>query len=182
MRKEAAETIREGKMFEGGNVSVKLAKVHEDAKIPKYAHAGDSGFDLHAYLPAVKSLVKTDKFNADQYVDHKPVELYPGKFVLIKTGLRFQLPEGFELQVRPRSGLAAKYGIQAHFGTVDEPYRGEIGVVLFNHGEKPFKIEHGDRVAQAVIAPVTRASFTVVDELDATERGEGGFGSSGVKG
>jgi dUTP pyrophosphatase len=111
-----------------------------------------------------------------------PITLDPGRRVLVTTGLRIALPLGYEAQVRPRSGLAVKYGIGVVNapGTIDSDYRGVIQVILINWGEKPFVIQRGDRIAQLVIAPITRAILTRVEGLDATERGAGGFGSTGV--
>ena len=101
---------------------------------------------------------------------------------MIPTGLCFQIPEGYEIQVRPRSGLAAKNGVTCLNtpGTIDSDYRGEVKVLLINLGEEPFLIRNGDRIAQLVVAPVLQAQFTSVDFLDSTERGAGGFGSTGV--
>jgi dUTP pyrophosphatase len=113
-----------------------------------------------------------------------PVTLAPGERKLIPTGIAIALPDGFEAQVRPRSGLALKHGISIVNapGTVDADYRGEIGVVLINLGQENFTIERGMRIAQMVIAPYTRARFSEVLELPASERGEGGFGSTGTRG
>jgi dUTP pyrophosphatase len=110
-----------------------------------------------------------------------PVVLEPGARALIPTGIRIALPEGYEAQVRPRSGLAVKHGIsQVNApGTIDADYRGEIRVIMINLGQEPFTISRGDRIAQMIIAPVTRAEWQVVDSLDDTARGEGGFGHTG---
>jgi len=107
--------------------------------------------------------------------------LAPGKYALIPTGLTIGLPEGYEAQIRPRSGLAAKHGVTVLNapGTVDADYRGEIGVLLINHGDTPFLVRRGERIAQMVIAAVVRAEFALVASLSATERGGGGFGSTG---
>lgn len=112
-----------------------------------------------------------------------PFTLDPGKRALINTGLRIEIPRGYEGQVRPRSGLAIKNGITLlnSPGTIDSDYRGLLQVILINLGTEPFTIHHGDRIAQLVIAPVTRAVFTDAQMLSDTERGDGGFGSSGVK-
>jgi len=111
----------------------------------------------------------------------EPVTLAPGEIKLITTGLRIALPPGFEAQVRPRSGLALKHGITIPNapGTIDSDYRGVVQVILANIGREPFVIERGDRIAQMVIAPVTQAELRPVRRVDDTERGEGGFGSSG---
>ncbi len=108
--------------------------------------------------------------------------LSPGKRTLIPTGLSVAIPHGFEIQVRPRSGLAVKHGITIlnSPGTIDSDYRGEIKIALINQGEEDFLISRGDRIAQLVVAPVVRASLSLVDSLDETERGSGGFGHTGV--
>jgi dUTP pyrophosphatase len=113
---------------------------------------------------------------------NQDVQLAPGQRALIPTGLRLAIPQGFEGQVRPRSGLAARHGITVlnSPGTIDSDYRGEICVILINLGSEPYTISHGDRIAQLVIAPTTRAELVEVESLDTTERGEGGFGSTGV--
>ena len=105
----------------------------------------------------------------------------PGSRALVPTGLRIALPEGYEAQVRPRSGLALKHGVTLPNspGTIDADYRGEIGVILMNLGQEPFVVEPGDRIAQMVVAPVVRVAWSEAEALDATERGEGGFGSTG---
>lgn len=113
---------------------------------------------------------------------HDPITLEPGRWFAVPTGLWLELPAGFEAQVRPRSGLAARHGVTTlnSPGTIDADYRGEVRVILINHGPVPFTITRGMRVAQLVFAPVTRAILDVVDEIGATSRGEGGFGSTGV--
>jgi len=131
--------------------------------MPCYMSEHASGFDLEACLT-------------------QDVQLAPGQRALIPTGLRLAIPQGFEGQVRPRSGLAARHGITVLNapGTIDSDYRGEICVILINLGSEPYTISHGDRVAQLVIAPTTRAELVEVESLDTTGRGEGGFGSTGV--
>jgi dUTP pyrophosphatase len=111
----------------------------------------------------------------------EPMILAPGKYLLVPTGLTIALPPGFEAQVRPRSGLAAKHGVTVLNapGTIDADYRGEIGVLLINHGEAPFPIRRGERIAQMVIASVVRGELVPAVSLSATERGSGGFGSTG---
>ncbi len=136
-----------------------------DLPLPAYETAGAAGLDLRAAIEA-------------------PLMLAPGERALIPTGLAMQLPEGFEGQVRPRSGLAVKHGVTVLNapGTVDSDYRGEVKVPLINHGLEPFPIRRGDRIAQLVIAPVTQAALVEVATLDETARGAGGFGSTGVAG
>ena len=133
------------------------------AIIPQYKTAGAAGADLCAFLDA-------------------PLTIPAGKFAMVPTGLFFEIPEGYEVQVRPRSGLAAKNGVTVLNtpGTIDSDYRGEIKVILINLGENDFTINSGDRIAQMVVAPVTQASFTTVESLSETERGTGGFGSTGI--
>ena len=116
-------------------------------------------------------------------VTGEPIVLAPLQRTIVKTGLFIELPVGHEAQVRPRSGLAAKFGITVLNapGTIDADYRGEIGVILVNLSEEPFTIEHGDRVAQLVIAKHERADWTITDELSETDRGVGGFGSTGIQ-
>jgi dUTP pyrophosphatase len=135
---------------------------------PKYQKEGDSGFDFMANL-----------------LEDEEIVIEPLKRAVVPTGLHFQIPISFELQVRPRSGLALKNGITVLNtpGTVDSGYRGEVKVVLFNTGEKAFKIKNGDRIAQGVIAPVQikrTTKFVTVNQLDDSDRGTGGFGSTGA--
>ena len=132
------------------------------AVLPEYRSAGSSGADLRAFLP-------------------EQIRLKPGERVAVPTGLRMELPEGFEAQVRPRSGLALEHGLTCLNtpGTIDADYRGEIKVILINLGTDEVEIRSGDRIAQLVIAPVCRADFVEVVEIAATERGSGGFGSTG---
>lgn len=132
--------------------------------LPAYETAGSAGMDLRAAVS-----------------EAEPVTLAPGARAMIPTGLTLALPQGFEAQVRPRSGLAAKHGITClnSPGTVDSDYRGEVKVILINHGSEPFVIRRGERIAQMVVAAVAQARIEVVSELDATARGAGGFGSTG---
>jgi dUTP pyrophosphatase len=132
--------------------------------LPDYATPGSAGLDLRAHLP-------------------EPKVLQPGERVLIPTGLSLALPNGFEAQVRPRSGLALKHGITVlnSPGTVDADYRGDVGVILINLGAEPFTIEPGDRVAQLVIAAYAQVEWTSVEVLPETERGAGGFGHTGTQ-
>ncbi|MBT6286701.1 MAG: dUTP diphosphatase [Rhodospirillaceae bacterium] len=134
-----------------------------DLPLPAYETAQSAGMDLAAAIDA-------------------PMTLAPGKRAMVPTGLAIALPAGYEAQVRPRSGLAAKNGVTVLNtpGTIDADYRGEVKVILVNLGEDSFEIERGMRIAQMVIAPVTQASFTEVDSLSETERGSGGFGSTGT--
>jgi dUTP pyrophosphatase len=136
----------------------------EGLALPAYQSAHAAGLDLLAAVP-----------------EDSPVTLSPGQHALVPTGLTIALPSGYEAQVRPRSGLASKHGVTVLNapGTVDADYRGEIGVLLINHGEAPFSIRRGERIAQMVVAAVTRAELVAAATLSATERGSGGFGSTG---
>jgi len=145
-------------------VRVRIARLRgaHDLPLPARATRGAAGFDLHAAVEAA-------------------VVLAPRERALIPTGFAIAVPEGYEAQVRPRSGLALKHGIVLPNapGTIDSDYRGEVKIIVCNTGEQTFTIERGDRIAQLVIAPVVRAEWDEVASLDATERGEGGFGHSG---
>ena len=143
-------------------VSIKFL-AQEGAIIPEYKTSGAAGADVCAFLS-------------------EPVVIKSGEFAMIPTGLYFAIPEGYEIQVRPRSGLAAKNGVTVLNtpGTIDSDYRGEVKVILINHGKDAFTVNNGDRIAQLIVAPVTQGIFEKTDELDSTERGEGGFGSTGV--
>ena len=142
-------------------MTVKFRKIDPAATIPSYAHPGDAGMDIRSIEESV---------------------IEPGARKLVHTGLVMILPPGYEAQVRPRSGLALKNGVTVLNapGTIDEGYRGEVGVILANFGSEPFKIEKGSKIAQIVVAPCTRAEIEETVEIDSTERGTGGFGSTGV--
>ena len=135
------------------------------AVIPEYKTSGAAGADICALLDV-------------------PLTIPAGKFAMVPTGLFFEIPEGYEVQIRPRSGLAAKNGVTVLNtpGTIDSDYRGEIKVILINLGAADFTINSGDRIAQMVVAPVTQAAFSITDSLSETERGAGGFGSTGIAG
>lgn len=162
LQSEGMPSKNEGGMSDQSTVRFKRLPYAGDLPLPAYTTPGAAAMDLRAAFSG---------------------QLYPGYAVRIPTGFEVAIPEGYEGQVRPRSGLAAKYGITVlnSPGTIDSDYRGEIQVILVNHGKQPFHIAHGDRIAQLVIAPVTRARVEEVTELDQTERGAGGFGSTGVK-
>ena len=132
--------------------------------LPAYESAGAAGADLRANLP------------------EGPVTLAPGARALISTGLHMAIPQGFEVQIRPRSGLALKHGITLinSPGTIDSDYRGIVGVIMGNMGQEAFTVEHGMRIAQMVVAPVVQAGVDLADSLDETPRGAGGFGSTGA--
>jgi dUTP pyrophosphatase len=141
---------------------VQIRRLRPDAIVPRYQTADAAGMDLHAAL--------------DQ-----PMQVAPGAVVSVPTGLAMAIPRGFEGQVRPRSGLAIKHAVTLINapGTVDPDFRGQVMVLLVNHGREPFTIAHGDRIAQMVITPVVQAGIDIVTELSETERGAGGFGSTG---
>ena len=142
-------------------MTVTVLRTDPAAQMPVYAHPGDAGMDVRSV---------------------EEVTLAPGARALVHTGLVMMLPPGWEAQVRPRSGLALKHGVTVLNtpGTIDAGYRGEVGVILANFGEGPFKVARGDKVAQIVVAPVARAEIVESAEVDETERGSGGFGSTGV--
>ncbi|MEM8842447.1 MAG: dUTP diphosphatase [Pseudomonadota bacterium] len=140
-----------------------------DVPLPSYETDGSAGADVRA------NLAEADRSTG--------ITLAPGERTLVPTGLRVEIPVGFEIQVRPRSGLALKHGISLPNtpGTIDSDYRGPLGVILINLGGEPFTIEHGMRIAQLVVAPVVIASFETADALETSDRGAGGFGSTGTR-
>nr|WP_254120975.1 deoxyuridine 5'-triphosphate nucleotidohydrolase [Shouchella clausii] len=164
------------------NINVKAKRLHPDAVLPRLATEGSAGFDLYAVVEAI---------------------IEPGETKVVKTGLAFELPPGYEMQIRPRSGITAKTPLRVQLGTVDADYRGEVGVIVDNTSTDTWSnasrridntydestrnktsgyiIKSGDRIAQAVIQRLPSVEFTEVESLGDTERGEGGFGSSGVK-
>jgi dUTP pyrophosphatase len=144
------------------NYNLKIKLINKDAILPFQANPGDAGLDLFS-------------------VEEKIIK--PGEAELISTGIILELPEGTEAQVRPRSGLALRHSVTLlnSPGTIDEGYRGEIKVILINHGKQDFKVEKQMRIAQMVIAPVARVNIIQVEEISSSVRGEGGFGSSGMK-
>jgi dUTP pyrophosphatase len=143
-------------------VTVKVVNNSQNP-VPSYATSGSAGMDLKANV-------------------ENAITLNPGQRVLIPTGLHIQLPEGYEAQIRPRSGLALKHGITVLNapGTIDSDYTGDVGVILFNAGSEPFVINNGDRIAQMVIAQYAKANWKVVKTLETTERGDGGYGHTGI--
>lgn len=136
----------------------------EGLQLPTYETTGSAGMDVRAAIP-----------------DTQPITLEPGARDMVPTGITMAIPHGYEVQVRPRSGLAAKHGITCLNtpGTIDSDYRGEVKVILVNLGSEPFVINRGERIAQLVVAPVTQGQMMIVDSLDETARGSGGFGSTG---
>ena len=152
-------------------------------ELPKYETAESAGCDLRADLcniPEKFIFHSAVVYNLDNTVDY--LRIYPGGRALIPTGLKMALPIGYEGMVRPRSGLALKHGITVLNtpGTIDADYRGDVGVVLINHGTEPFDVRQGDRIAQLVINKIEQVEFEIVDALDDTARGTGGFGSTNI--
>ena len=145
-------------------VKILIKKTNKEVITPKYKTDGSSGVDLSAFL-------------------EKKVVIKPNSSELIPTGLQVAIPEELEIQIRPRSGLAAKesIGILNSPGTIDSDYRGELKIILFNHSDKDFIINNGDRIAQMVLVPIVKMEFEEVDSLPDTVRGQGGFGSTGKK-
>ena len=143
-------------------VKVLVKKLNSKVKLPSYKTEGSSGMDIMAFL-------------------EKPVSIMPNKLEIIPTGLSIAIPNNTEIQIRPRSGLAAKNNISVLNtpGTIDSDYRGELKVILFNHGDKKFTVNNDDRIAQIVLVPIIKAAFEEVNDLPETIRGEGGFGSTG---
>ena len=145
-------------------VSVRPLPHFEGLELPAYETLGAAGMDVRAAVP-----------------EGEPIVLAPGQRDMIPTGLSVAIPVGYEIQMRPRSGLAAKHGLTClnSPGTIDSDYRGELKVILINHGAEPFTIKRGERIGQMVLAPVTRIVWEEVESLDETARGTGGFGSTG---
>ncbi|MBW9152181.1 dUTP diphosphatase [Clostridium estertheticum] len=142
-------------------LNLKVKKINELAILPQYAHEGDAGLDL---------------FSVEEKI------IMPGETVLVHTGIQIELPKDTEAQIRPRSGLALKNSITVLNtpGTIDEGYRGEIGIILINHSKINFRVEKNMKIAQMVIKPVLKVSIVEADELNSTQRGKGGFGSTGL--
>jgi len=143
-------------------IKVLVKKLNPKAELPKYKTEGSSGMDLMALI-------------------ENPIKIKPQNSALISTGLSIAIPEDTEIQIRPRSGLAAKSSISVLNtpGTIDSDYRGEIKIILFNHGKEEFTVKNNDRIAQMILMPVMKAEFEEVEELPKTVRGSGGFGSTG---
>ncbi len=144
-------------------VKIRRSPASKDLPLPRKASQGSSGYDLYAC------------------VDDE-ITIEPGRTALIPTGIFLEIPPGYEAQIRPRSGLALKHGVTVinSPGTIDSDYRGEVCVIIINHGKLPFTIKRGERIAQLVFAPVCEASFVEVPDLEPTDRGKGGFGHTGV--
>jgi len=145
-------------------IPIKIARLNKEVPLPTYMTRHAAGMDIYA-------------------APESTITIAPGARVLVPTGLFVEIPEGYEAQIRPRSGLALKKGITLVNtpGTIDADYRGEVGIIMINHGDEPFLVNRGDRIAQMIIAPVTRIEWQeVVSELSPTDRGSGGFGHTGV--
>lgn len=151
------------RMIQNVPMEIELLPSYGDLPLPQYQTDGAAGFDFLA-------------------ANEETVEIQPGEYAMIPTGLKFAVPGGCELQVRPRSGLAAKYGVTVLNtpGTIDSDYRGEVKILLINLGKQSFYVERGMRIAQGIVAPYYKAQFSVTEALDDTERGAGGFGHTGV--
>lgn len=168
--------LNEKQLREDERMQVRIKRLREDAVIPSYAHETDAGFDLYAA---------------------EDVIIEPGETALVPTGIAIDIPQGYEIQLRPRSGITRMTKLRVQLGTIDAGYRGDIGVIVDNiypevnvlngstarlKAERTYRINKGDRIAQAVLAPIAQAAFAQVEEFDGdTERGENGFGSSGVR-
>ncbi|WP_230292185.1 dUTP diphosphatase [Croceicoccus sp. Ery5] len=150
-----------------------MMKPHDPVPVPVMRLPGNDDLPLPSY--ATEGAAGMDVISAEDWI------IAPGERVAVATGLAVAIPEGFEIQIRPRSGLALKHGITVPNtpGTIDSDYRGELKVILINHGQEPYEVQRGDRIAQAVLSPVVRASWLKVEHLDETKRGAGGFGSTG---
>ena len=141
-------------------ISIYIKRVDKGLPLPEYKSEGASGMDIYSRIDTT---------------------LMPSDYLVIPTGISVELPEGYELQIRPRSGLAANYGIGILNtpGTIDADYRGEIKVIMFNIGKKPYRVKRGERIAQAVVSNVVKSEIVEVEQLSETDRGKGGFGSTG---
>ena len=147
---------------------INITKIFRDVQLPSYAHEGDAGADIYAHLTG-------------DPISSPIAKILPNQTALIPTGFRMELPNGYEAQIRSRSGMAKRGLIVANSpGTIDSGYRGEVGVLILNTSDRVRFIDHGDRIAQMVVAPVTKAEFTEVGGLTDTDRGSGGFGSTGT--
>lgn len=144
-------------------MQVKILRASSDVPLPQYMTDGSAGMDLQAWL-------------------EDPLAIPSGDIVMVPTGIRLAIPVGYEAQVRPRSGLAAKHGVTVLNapGTIDSDYRGEVKVILINHGRTEFVVKNGERIAQLIFCPVARAQWEDVEMLEVTQRGEGGFGHTGL--
>lgn len=171
-------------------IEVKIEKMYSDVIVPEYSHEDDSGMDIRAYFSdewvAKNHFTLPDLSDPysykNEFNDYRWCEVNCQTRTIIPTGIKVAIPNGYEIQVRPRSGLAFKQGLTVlnSPGTIDAGYRGELGVIIFNSSKSEMaRIKHGDRIAQIVLQQVPKISWTLVESVDKTDRGEGGFGSTG---
>ena len=160
-------------------MELKVRKLYRDAELPKYGTDGAACFDLQAY--AAGEITKADAVVLNKHGISAHVEIHPGASMEFSTGLAFEIPEGFALMIYSRSGHGFRHGLRLAncVGIIDSDYRGEVVVSLRNDGARPYCVNAGDRIAQAMLVPAPRFSFVEVDELSETARGAGGFGSTG---
>jgi dUTP pyrophosphatase len=167
--------------------TIKIKKNYPDAIVPVRQHETDSGLDLYAYqfvkiISDDEKALKGDELKSRRGSTEKAIILHSGERILVDTGVSATVGPGYEIQIRPRSGLALKQGLTVLNtpGTIDESYRGMIGVILINHSSKPQEIKTGDRIAQMIACPVLLSKIEIVENLDETQRGAGGFGHTGT--
>jgi len=173
-------------------VEVKIERMHPDVVIPSYNHEDDSGMDVRAFFHDEWIKKTYDDLEVSEWDSNRGYDLFPGGRAIIPTGIKVAIPDGYEIQVRPRSGMAIKQGLTVLNtpGTVDAGYRGEIGIIVYNsnpsYDSKSYnsnglvEINHGDRIAQLVLQEVPKVEWVEVESVDETTRGDGGFGSTGV--
>ncbi|QNR70507.1 dUTP diphosphatase (plasmid) [Paenibacillus peoriae] len=183
-----ADLLRDAYVVDSAAFTIPVQLLHPDAVVPEYQTAGAAGFDLHItediIVPAntVKIFYHTNPFDEDAHLDltNYDFSLANDNHAVAGTGLAFEIPVGYELEIRGRSGLGFKYRIIAFNGTIDSDYRGEVKLLITNLGKEPISFKKGDRVAQGVIKKIDQATFVVTDKLSKTDRGAEGFGSTGV--
>jgi len=163
-------------------VLVKIEKIYDDVVVPQYAKEGDSGMDVRAYITEERANLEQDNYHGHGTLPPKTIPIFSHDRKIIPTGIKVSIPQGYEIQVRPRSGMAFKEGITVLNtpGTIDSGYRGEIGVILYNTTDRVIWIEHGYRIAQLVLQEVPQIVWEEVKSVDETSRGAGGFGSTGT--
>ena len=167
---------------DGPEIRIQKLPHFDELSLPSYATAGAAGMDVRAAVEADMVLADVGILEVGQSAHEANMVLAPGRRAAVPTGLAMAIPAGFEIQVRPRSGLVLKHGVTVANapGTIDSDYRGEVKIMLINLGEDDFTITRGTRIAQLVVAPVSLAVLAVADTLETTDRGSGGFGSTGV--
>jgi len=171
-------------------IAIQVEKMYEDVILPEYKCDGDSGMDIRAYFTDdfLNKIRKDMISHSDNFplsyvnIEKKSISLLPNHRILIPTGIKTIIPNGYEIQVRPRSGLSIKNGITVlnSPGTIDSGYRHEYGIIIQNNGERDFRIEHGDRIAQIILMPVPKIKWEIIDKVDESDR-MGGFGHTGIK-